>query len=363
MVKTADQPKTMAELVETLGDQLTPFSQGEVIEVTVVSTTGDNITVDVGGLATGIIPQKEFSTTQSKFQPGDKVRAYVLSPENDRGYVILSLKRAEKERLWDMLEQRNTDGEAINVRIAQANKGGLVAEYNDMQGFIPVSQLSFKHYPRVGGDRSKIQQKLTELVGQTLPVKVISYDKATNKIVFSEKAAGDADLEQKADSYQLGQKVTGKITGIVDFGLFVDLGDIEGLIHISQVSWQRVANLKDQFQVGQEVEAEVINIDRGRISLSLKKLLPDPWQSEIKNLSVGGKIEGEVTKVTPYGAFVRLSDNLEGLFHVSQMGEGRKPEEVVQEGKKCQFEIVSIEPELRKISLKLADDSNSSLEK
>lgn len=347
-------PTTMAELVELMGDKLVPFVQGDVLDVTVISSSRDNIMVDVAGVATGIIPEKEFSATATRLKVGDTIRAFVMSAENDNGYVILSLKRAEKERLWNMLEQRNTAGEIITVKVIQANKGGLVAEYGNMQGFIPVSQLSFKNYPRVDGDRSKIQEKLSALIGQNITVKIISYDKASNKIVFSEKAAGDADLEEKAKNYEVGQKVTGKITGIVDFGLFVSLGDIEGLVHISQVSWQRIANLKDHFQVGQEIEAEIVSVDGGRISLSLKKLQADPWQSEVKTLEIGNKVKGEVTKVTPYGAFVRLSDNLEGLFHISQMGEGKKPEETVQESKDYEFEVISIEPELRKISLKLA---------
>ncbi len=351
---TITNPTTMSELVELWGDKLVPFVQTDVLDVTVLSTSKDSIMVDVAGVATGIIPEKEFSASATRLKAGDVVRAYVLSAENDNGYVILSLKRAEKERLWNMLEQRNTAGEVITVKVIQANKGGLVAEYGNMQGFIPVSQLSFKNYPRVDGDRSKIQQKLSELIGQNITVKIISYDKPTNKIVFSEKAAGDADLEEKAKNYLVGQKVTGKVTGIVDFGLFVNIGDIEGLIHISQVSWQRISNLKDHFHVGQEVEAEIVSVDGGRVSLSIKKLLPDPWQIEVKTLEVGSKVDGEVTKVTPYGAFVKLSDNLEGLFHISQMGEGKKPEETVEEGQKYNFEVLSIEPELRKISLKLA---------
>ena len=354
MPKVAANPKTMADLVELLGDQLVPFSEGDVINVDVLSTTRDHILVDVAGLATGIIPEKEFSADAARFKAGDNIRAYVLSTENDNGYVILSLKRAEKEKLWHLLEERNSAGEIIAVKVVQANKGGLVAQYGDMQGFIPVSQLSAKHYPRVNGDRSQIQQKLSELIGQTIDVKIISYDKATNKIVFSEKAAGDADLEEKARSFEVGQKVSGKITGVVDFGLFVDIGGLEALVHISQVSWQRVSNLKERFQPGQEIEAEVVSVDGGRVSLSMKKLQADPWQSEIKSLEVGQKVKGEVTRVTPYGAFVRLSDNLEGLFHVSQMPEGAKPETVVAENKSYDFEIVSIEPELRKISLKLA---------
>lgn len=357
MAKTLG-PTTMAELVELMGDKLIPFNQGDIVEVTVLSSSRDNIMVDVAGLATGIIPEKEFSTTTIKTQPGDKIQAYVVSTENDNGYVILSLKKAERERIWNMLEQRNNEGEVISVRIVQANKGGLVAEYNNMQGFIPVSQLSAKNYPRVGGDKLKIKKKLSELIGVTLPVKIISYDKNAKKIIFSEKAVVDSDLEEKAQKFEIGQKVKGKITGIVDFGLFVDIGELEGLVHISQVSWQRINNLKDYFKVGDEVEAEVVNVDAGRVSLSIKKLLPDPWQAEVKTLEIGGKTKGTITQVTPYGAFVRLSDNLEGLFHVSQMG-GQKPEELVKEATSYDFEVISIEPELRKISLKLAETKKS----
>src|SRR3989344_377731 len=351
---TLTSPKTMDALVELLGDKLVPFSDGEVTDVTVVSTTKDHILVDVAGLATGIIPEKELSADAARFKVGDVIRAYVLSTENDHGYVILSLKKAEKEKLWGMLERRNSDGGAISVKVVQANKGGLVAQYGDMQGFIPVSQLSAKHYPRVNGDRNQIQTKLAELIGQTVEVKIISYDKPTSKIVFSEKAVGDADLEEKAQSFEVGQQVSGKITGIVDFGLFVDIGGLEAVVHISQVSWQRINNLRDHFKVGDEVQAEVVSVDGGRVSLSMKKLQPDLWQSEIKTLTVGDKLDGQITRVTPYGAFVRLSDNLEGLFHVSQMPEGEKPDSVVKDGQTYPFEVISIEPELRKISLKLS---------
>jgi len=347
----------MAELVELMGDKLTPFQQGDVVDVSVLATSKDSISVDVSGLATGVIPEKEFSVQAGKVKVGDKLRAYVLMPENDRGYVVLSLKRAEKERLWNMLEQRNDTGEIVQVRVVQANKGGLVAELNDMQGFIPVSQLAFHHYPRVGGDRMKIQQKLAELIGQTLSVKIISYDKASNKIIFSEKAAGDLDLEERAKSFEVGQRVDAKITGIVDFGLFVDLGEIEGLIHISQISWHRINNLRDHFSVGQEIEAEIISIEGGRISLSMKKLLPDPWQSEVKDLSVGQKVTGQISKVTPYGAFVRISYNLEGMLHLSHPTEDEQASASVKEGDEREFQIVSIEPELRKIALKLTDDT------
>ncbi|MEK7548651.1 MAG: S1 RNA-binding domain-containing protein [Patescibacteria group bacterium] len=347
------EPQTMAELVEALGDQLIPFAQGDVVDVVVTAISRDSIIVDVGGIAAGIIPEKELSASLAKPSVGEALRAYIISAENDKGYVILSLRRAEKEKLWSMLESRNTNNEIVNVKVIQANRGGLVAQYNEMQGFIPVSQLSFRHYPRVGGDRFKIQQKLSELVGQTLPVKIISYDKLASKIVFSEKAAGDVDMAERAKQFKIGDRVTGKITGVVDFGLFVDLGEIEGLIHISQVAWQRISDLKEHFQVGQEIEAEVLNIDGDRVSLSIKKLLPDPWQVGVKDLEVGATITGRVTKVTPYGAFVRISDSLEGLYKPVVLVEGQPPELGVEEDQPYQFEVLSIEPELRKISLKL----------
>ena len=345
----------MSDLVEELGDSLVPFAQGDLVEVTVLLVSKDKITVDVAGLATGIIPEKEFSADMSDIKPGDKTQAYILSTQNEKGYIILSLKKAEKEKIWSLLEQRNNQSEIISVKIIGANRGGLVAEYGNMQGFIPVSQLSVKNYPRVDGDKHKIQQRLSELIGKSLTVKIISYDKKAGKIIFSEKAAGDTDLEDRAKSFEVGQKVKGKITGIVDFGLFVDIGELEGLVHISQVSWQRIDNLRNHFKVGQEIEAEVINIEGGRVSLSVKKLLPDPWQTEVKDLSVGDKIKGEVTKVTPYGAFVKLSENLEGLVHVSQLQKGEGEEkEVLKDNTTYDFEIISIEPELRKISLKPA---------
>ncbi len=350
-------PQTMSELVDQMGDALVPFAQGDLVEVSVISVSKDKITVDVAGLATGIIPEKEFSADSADIKVGDKTQAYILSTQNEKGYIILSLKKAEKEKIWSLLEQRNNQSEIIAVKIIGANRGGLVAEYGNMQGFIPVSQLSVKHYPRVDGDKHKIQQRLSELIGKSITVKIISYDKKAGKIIFSEKAAGDTDLEERAKTFEVGQKVKGKITGIVDFGLFVDIGELEGLIHISQVSWQRIDSLRNHFKVAQEIEAEVINVEGGRVSLSIKKLLADPWQTEVKDLSVGDKIKGEVTKVTPYGAFVKLSENLEGLVHVSQLQkeEGEANEkEALKENTNYDFEIISIEPELRKISLKPA---------
>ena len=352
---TTKTPTTMAELVELLGDKLIPFTDGDVIGVIILSTSKDSIMVDVAGLATGIIPEKEFSAEATRLKAGDKVRAYVMTAENDKGYAILSLKRAEKEKLWNMLEARNTTGEIIAVKIVQANKGGLVAEYGNMQGFIPVSQLSAKHYPRVNGDRAKIKEKLEELIGQSIEVKIMSYDRGSNKIVFSEKAVGDADQEEKAKQFTIGQHVKGKVTGIVDFGLFVDIGEMEALVHISQVSWQRVTNLKENFQVGQEIEAEVVNVEGSRVSLSIKKLQADPWQSEVKNFEAGTLVKGEIVTVTPYGAFVKLSENMVGLFRTTAPAEGEEAQAPVVEGKTYDFEIVSIEPELRKISLKLAE--------
>lgn len=346
---------SMTELVEEKSDKILPFHQGEMAEVTVLSVTKNKILVDLGGLLTGIIPERELSVESSELKPGAKINAYVLSLENENGYAILSLRRADKEKLWESLEEKINNGDLVTVRVTQANRGGLMAVFGDLEGFLPVSQLSSIHYPKVdGADKDKILAKLQQLVGTNLKVKVINFDKIAGKLIFSEKAAGDPEQEEKLSKFKIGDKVAGKITGIVTFGLFIDLGGIEGLVHISEIAWDRVENVEGRFKVGDTVEAVVTNIDNGRISLSIKQLTPDPWENEAKKINVNDSVEGEITSITPYGAFVRLAHGLEGLLHVKEFPdaalEGR---EALIEGKKYTFKVISIDPSGHKIALSL----------
>jgi len=350
--KTTD---TMERLVKEWGNKLVPFREGDVIAVTVLERSRARLLVDVAGIRLGIIPAREFSREMPDATPGASVFASVLSLENDDGYVVLSLKRADRERLARSIKEKYEKGEPLTVRVMDANFGGLLVEYGGLQGFLPVSQLALHHYPKVKeGQRGAILEKLKSLSGQDLTVKILSVDPIGPRVIFSEKAAGDVVQEEEIKKFTVGQKVKAIVSGIVDFGLFVNLGKIEGLIHASEVSWEKQADLKKRFEIGQEIDAVVVSLEKGRVSLSLKRLDPKPWRDAAKKMKVGDTIEGEVTRVTPFGAFVQLTPVLDGLVHISELGASvADPRAIVKEGEKKTFRILTIDPESFKISLSL----------
>ena len=349
--------QTMKDLATDLGNRLVPIRVGELSEARVVQLLKNKIIVDVAGLTLGIIPEQEFSPDMGDLKPGDKLLAYVLTVENDEGYAVLSLRRADKERITKILQEKLESGEAIAIKVTDANKGGLLCQFGDYEGFLPVSQLASSHYPKVSsGNREEIFARLKSLVGKTLQVKILTFESANNKLIFSEKAAGDVVLQEKIKDIKMGETLEGEITGIVDFGLFVktklsDEDEIEGLVHISEASWEHVDDLKKQFEVGQKIKVQVIAKEGNRLSLSIKRLQSDPWLKRAKAMKEGEIVEAEVTKITPFGAFVR-SDGLDGLVHVSELGEKvTDPKEVLKEGESYKFKILSIEPDLHKLSL------------
>lgn len=343
--------KTMEDIIEAAGADIVPFRQGEVIEVTVTQVSKSKLTVDIGGLALGFIPERELSYEARDIHPGDTVLAYVLSEENDEGLAVLSLKRAEKEQTWRVLEAKTDSGDFLTVKVTQANKGGLLVRFGDIEGFIPVSQLSSQTLGRIT-DRERLTERLNEIVGQNLKVKAITTDKAANRLIFSEKAVANIEAEEKIKALKVGDVVTGRITGIVDFGLFMDLGGIEGLVHISEVAWERIDDLRTRYSVGDELQVQIVDIDGNRVSLSLKRLLPDPWAEAVKAYSVGQVVNGEVTRVTPFGAFVKFDPVLDGLVRVNEIvDEGENPGSVLEVGKRYDFKILSIDPAARQIGL------------
>lgn len=345
-------PSEMEALVERHSADIIPFRQGDVIEVTVTSVSKIKVQVDIAGFANGFIPEREFSYEELDIKPGDKALAYVLSAENDDGYVVMSLKRAEKERVWQTLEEKSISGDYLTVKVVQANKGGLLVRFGDVEGFIPVSQLSPQTLGRIA-DRDRLTTRLNELIGQTLKVKPINMDKAASRLILSEKAANNVETDEKIKALKVGDNVTGHITGIVDFGLFVDIGNgVEGLIHISEVAWERIDNLADRFKPGDEIEVQIIEIDGNRVSLSLKRLLPDPWLESANEYVEGQIVEGEVTRVTPFGAFVKLNPMIDGLVRVAEIvTEGQSPNAVLTVGQKYPFKIISIDKASRQIAL------------
>lgn len=355
-IKTSKKdPKSMDELVEQFEDSLVPFKQGDTIEVVVRSASSRKILADVAGLATGIIPEQEFSFDTSELKEGDKVNVFVLSAENDDGYVILSHKRANREALWQTLEDKSQSGEIMTVKVAGANRGGLLVEAGGIDGFIPVSQLNSQHYPRVqSGSSSEIARRLQEMVGQMLKVKVLSVDKNANKLIFSEKMTQGLLSETAAETVKIGDVLEGVVTGIVPFGVFINAGGVEGLVHISEISWDRVVNINTVFQVGQKINVKVIQIDGNRVSFSVKRLQPDPWIRAYEQYRPGAIIEGEVTRITNFGAFVKLSDHVAGLCHLSQLGENvQDPNKIVRVGEKYSFRLINIEPATHRCSLQL----------
>jgi len=354
--------KTMKELVEELGANIVPLKVGSTLEVTIISKTNSRITVNVNDVCQGIIPEKEFSTEVFDLKPGDKIVAYLLNLENDEGFAVLSLRRADKERIWQNLDEKLKAGDKLKVKIKEANKGGLIAQYGSIEGFIPLSQLNQK-YIIDKNDPSLIINSLRKLTDKIMEVKVISIDKANNKLIFSEKEVNQAMMAEKIKKiYQIGNKIKGKITAIVPFGIFVNLGEIEGLVHISEISWDRVNDIKKLFKVGDEIESEIIDLDNGKVSLSLKRLEADPWLKAVEKYKTGEEIKGKVTRITPFGAFIELDDKVTGLVHISELAAGShekiqpKIDEILELGKIYNFKIVDIKPEVHRVSLSLLEE-------
>ena len=237
-----------------------------------------------------------------------------------------------------------------------ANRGGLLAEYEGVRGFLPVSQLSAEHYPRVGSsDKDEILQRLNVLVNKEIRVRILDADRKANKPIFSEKEAIKEGLAERFEKLSVGDTIKGIVTGVVDFGVFVNVEGIEGLIHISEISWERVNNPSDYVKVGQTVEAKIIAIDKERLSLSMKQLTKDPWLDEVEQFKSGEDVEGTVTRITPFGAFVQLSPAVEALVHVSELGgDGTDPEKVFTLNERKTFTVLEIDKDNRKISLSLA---------
>lgn len=346
---------TMDDLLAKAGDNMKQLVAGEVVQGTVLSVKKHEILLDLGPLGVGLVPRREVGFSKN-YKEGDEVAASVVDTELDNGYSLLSLRKAAKDRGWDEIAEKSEAGEIITVTPYDANRGGLLVEYEGVRGFLPVSQLSAEHYPRVGSsDKDEILQRLNSLINKELKVRILDVDRKANKLIFSEKEAVKEGLAARFEKMSVGDTVTGVVTGVVDFGVFVNVEGIEGLIHISEISWERVNNPSDYVKVGQTIDAKIIAIDKERLSLSMKQLTKDPWLDEVEQFKVGDTVEGTVTRITPFGAFVQLSSSVEALVHVSELGgDGTDPEKVFTLNERKEFVILEIDKENRKISLSLA---------
>jgi len=349
---------TMDDLLASADASVKQLTTGEVIVGTVLSIRKHEVLLDLGAQGIGLVPRREVGYSRT-LNIGDEVTASIVEPELDNGYALLSLRKAAKDRGWDEVAARMESGEIIDVSPYDANRGGLLVEYDGVRGFLPVSQLSAEHYPRVGSsDKDEILQRLNVLIGQTLKVRILDCDRKANKLIFSEKEAIKDGLSARFEKLTIGDSVKGIVTGVVDFGVFVNVEGIEGLVHISEISWERVNNPGDYVKVGQTIDAKIIAIDKDRLSLSIKQLSEDPWLSEVEQFKTGDKVEGTVTRITPFGAFVQISSAVEALVHVSELGgDDSDPEKVFTLNERKEFVVLDIEKESRKISLSLNSKS------
>ncbi|HET9174676.1 MAG TPA: S1 RNA-binding domain-containing protein [Candidatus Saccharimonadales bacterium] len=350
-------PKTTTITMDELLAQtdISGLNAGDVVDGTVTSIKKHEVWIDLGAKGVGVVMRREIGHGQ-QLEEGQSVTVSVIDPEMEEGYALLSMKRAAKDRGWEELERVSAADEVVDVVPYDANRGGLLVELEGIRGFLPVSQLAAGHYPRVSGaDKDEILQKLNQLVNQTLKVKILDVSRKDNKLIFSEKEAAKGEMAARFAELKVGDLVEGVITGVIDFGAFVNVDGIEGLIHISEISWERVDNPRNYVKVGETVKAKIIAIDKDRLSLSLKQMSEDPWLKEVKAFTKGDVVEGKITRITPFGAFVQLSPSVEALVHVSEMSddEGVDPEKLFQLNEMKQFKVLDIDTENRKIALSL----------
>lgn len=331
---------------------------GTMVDGVVISAANNEIYIDLSGIASGIVRGPELvdeSGTFTDLRPGDAVMATVLELENEMGLMELSFREAGHKKAWDELDRILEAKEIVAGEIVDANKGGLIVKLGNVTGFLPVSQLTVEHYPRVeGANKAKILSRLQEYIGEKFDVRIIDVDEAEGKLIFSEKAALEAEQMERLEKYNVGDIVEGKVTGVVDFGAFVEFGEgLEGLVHISELAWQRIDNPKDIINVAEDVRAQIISIENGKISLSIRRLQTDPWAEVAEKYNVGDIVEGTVLKLNPFGAFVELDNDIHGLAHISELSwkKIQSPEEVLKAGEVAKFKIVSIEPKQHRLGL------------
>lgn len=348
----------MEQLLQNAPDIMAP-KPGTLVDGKVVSIFKNKILVDINGVMTGLISGREARDsvdTLKKIKVGDNISAYVIDEEDDEGYIVLSLRKASQEKTWKRFEEAFERGDVITVTANEANKGGLLLEIDGIKGFIPVSQLAPLHYPRVNGaDVNMILQRLQQLVGTKFLVKIINIDKENGKLILSEKAAMEEQRKSALTGLKVGQKVKGKISGIVKFGIFVAFDGLEGLVHISEIAWGHVKDPADYGKLGDDVEVLVIGIEGEKISLSMKRLVEDPWLEAAKEFKIGDVIEGEINRLTPFGAFLKLGDDINGLIHLTEITTEaiKDPSEALKIGDKVKAKIIAIEPTEHRIGLSI----------
>lgn len=336
---------------------------GEIRKGTIASISQNQILISIGAKSEGVVAGRELEQlTQEErdaLQVGQEIDVYVVIPEDVNGNVVLSLKRALEQMTWESVEKMIADEVVVDTKIIGFNKGGLIAAIGNLRGFIPSSQVSAARRAQSTGD--KPEQRWQKMVGQPISVRIIEVDRERRRLILSEKAASAESRSSVKDrvisELEEGKAYTGRVTSLADFGAFVNINGADGLVHLSEISYDRIAHPKEALEVGQEVQVKVINIDREkkRIGLSIRALQDDPWKNRMEKFSVGQLVEGVITRLTKFGAFARLEGDIEGLIHVSELSENRveHPKEVLHEGDVKTLRIIRIDADQHRIGLSL----------
>jgi len=346
--------------------------KGKIVDGEVIKIGRACFYIDLSPMGTGVILGKEYFLTKrtlGNLKISDHITAKIVGVDNEDGYIELSLQEAQKEMGWEKLKDLKNNFDTVAIRPNGANKGGLLAELYGVKGFLPLSQLSIEHYPRVEeGNAADILKNLQQLVGKDLKVKIFDVDANENKLIFSEKAVESDAIQNLLKTYKVGDKVLGTITGIADFGAFIRFPlikrdetepatqQMEGLIHISELDWQLINDPAEIVRVGQEIEVQIVDISKdGRVSLSLKALQEDPWEGIEKKIKIGDRVEGKLIRINQFGGFVEIGPKIRGLIHVSELGSEQKMKEQYKPGETYKFKVSHLDPKEHRLTLKPAD--------
>jgi len=353
----------MASLLEKEGLGIDFPTQGEIRKGIIASITPGQILVSVGTKSEGIITGKEYELIPSdelaNLKVGDEISVYVVNSEDQNGNLVLSYMRAREEESWQEVEALQASKQATHSTILGYNKGGLIVPIGGLRGFVPASQISLTRRAGVTGDTP--EQRWGKMIGQEIDVCVIEVDRERRRLILSERQAStetrESVKERVLEELKEGEVYLGRITSLADFGVFVNVNGADGLVHMSEISWERIQHPSEILKVGQEVKVKVINIDheKKRIGLSIRQLQSDPWDQKAAQFQVGQLIEGTITRLTKFGAFARLAEDIEGLIHISEISERRieHPKEVLKEGDICTLRIIKIDPSVHRIGLSL----------
>jgi small subunit ribosomal protein S1 len=341
----------MEEYLRTSAESIRTLTYGDIVDGTVVRVDPDEVLVDIGAKSEGVISNRELTGRAEEsvvLNPGDRIKVYVLQSENEDGNVVLSLRRARAEGIWAKAAEKESSGEGVEAEVREQNKGGLIVNIMGLRGFLPSSQVARTH-----------SGNLMDLVGQQIMVKILEVNRKRNRLIVSQRAAQDEDRarqrEELFERLNVGDVITGRVSGLTSYGAFINLGGADGLIHISELSWDRVSNVSDMLAVGDEVTVKVIKLDPelSRISLSLRQMSDDPWDSIEARFPGGTEIEGTVTKTKKYGAFLQIADGVEGLLHISELSweHVERTEDVLRVGDTVKVIVLQADRTRRRISL------------